>query len=127
MTRLCQVGYWFQILHTTLQLYRNVEYLSNINGWVEAVADIHQNVAAEHTEVSCQCVHLHLRARCPVAEVIVHPPLPLLPVKVKVGGTIETLCREVHPVSIGTLHLWTGGSQTAVGLQRYSLSTSKQF
>lgn len=59
--------------------------LPDVNGRVEAFADVHDNVRPHHMVVPRQCVHLHLTAGHSIGEVLEHRALTNRPIKVELG------------------------------------------
>ena len=61
--------------------------LPNVDGRVEALPDVHDDVCPNNMVVPCQCVHLHLAAGHPEGEVLEDRALADRPVKVKFRET----------------------------------------
>mmetsp|Transcript_41352 Transcript_41352/g.96880 ORF Transcript_41352/g.96880 Transcript_41352/m.96880 type:complete len:235 (-) Transcript_41352:199-903(-) len=53
-------------------LHKGTLDLSDIDGWVEAAADVHEDVSSHTPKLPRERVHLHLSSRCPVRKVLVH-------------------------------------------------------
>ena len=78
--------------------------LAYVDGRVDAVSHVHEQVAAQDVEVSRERVHLHLAARHAIGKVAEEIATPLLPVKVQVRCGMEAVGCEVDAATVGLLH-----------------------
>ena len=80
-------------------------HLAYVDGWVDAVAQVHEDVALEDCEAPCEGIHLHLRAGSAIGVVVVRGALARGPVEVEVFVAVEPLGAEVDLVQVGRHHL----------------------
>lgn len=79
-----------------MYLYECAFNLSDINGWVEALANVHDDVSAEDLVVASQAVNLHHRAgaaKCEVCSI----PFALLKVEIHIWRSVDEPIVPVMP------------------------------
>ena len=79
-----------------MYLYECAFNLSDINGWVEALANVHDDVSAEDLVVASQAVNLHHRAgaaKCEVCSI----PFAFLKVEIHTWRSVDEPTVPVMP------------------------------
>ena len=71
-----------------------VSYLSNINGWIETVPNIHDNVRPDDLVISGQAVNLNLGDGHAIHKIMKRSPLAGFPVVVQVWSSIPKQINE---------------------------------
>ena len=91
-----------------MYLYKGAFNLSDINGWVEALANVHDDVSAEDLVVASQTVNLHHRASAAKCEVCTIP-FAFLKVEIHVWGSVDEPIVPVMPfqtiTTVGKKHI----------------------
>ena len=75
-------------------------YLPDINGWVERISKVQNNICQSSVKISSQCVDFDLRERSPVGVVPERCSLTSLRVKVYVGYNVKSMSRKVYSLYV---------------------------